>query len=357
MKVSLLGLFSMAGLLAFAPKASAQSINVDIDNFFGTPTSALAAAGHAGTWNFVPTTTTGSSLFNVAGAPTAVTITRTSGPSGATSYPNITTIGDNRSLLDDAQDPGTLSVWTIANLTGGSYTVYTYGWAPDDLTYRTGISVNGSSVTSVGGSFAGSYVAGLTHAVNNVTVPAGGSIVITLTVVSSYATFNGVQVVDNSPPPPSFTTFCFGDGSGATCPCGNAGTAGNGCASSVNAAGAHLAGSGVASISNDTLSLDGTGMTNSSALYFQGTTQVALGAGASFGDGLRCAGGSVIRLGTKINANGASSYPSGSLAISVKGANAAGNTRTYQCWYRNAAAFCQPETFNLTNGGQTTWTP
>jgi hypothetical protein len=127
----------------------------------------------------------------------------------------------------------------------------------------------------------------------------------------------------------------------------------------VNAAGAHLAGSGVASISNDTLSLDGSGMTNSSALYFQGTTQVAAGAGGVFGDGLRCAGGSVIRLGTKINTNGSSSYPGsgGSLPISVKGADAAGNTRTYQCWYRNAAAFCNPETFNLTNGGQTTWTP
>jgi hypothetical protein len=31
--------------------------------------------------------------------------------------------------------------------------------------------------------------------------------------------------------------------------------------------------------------------------------------------------------------------------------------RTYQCWYRNAAAFCQPATFNLTNGIQTTWQP
>jgi len=47
---------------------------------------------------------------------------------------------------------------------------------------------------------------------------------------------------------------------------------------------------------------NGSQMTNSSALYFQGTTQMAGGAGIAFGDGLRCAGGSIVRLGTKTNA-------------------------------------------------------
>jgi hypothetical protein len=79
--------------------------------------------------------------------------------------------------------------------------------------------------------------------------------------------------------------------------------------------------------------------------------------GSVFGDGLRCAGGVVIRLGTKTNVAGTSSYPSGSQPISIKGANAAGNVRMYQCWYRNAAAFCTPSTFNLTNGLQATWSP
>jgi len=149
--------------------------------------------------------------------------------------------------------------------------------------------------------------------------------------------------------------FCFGDGTGTACPCGNNGAAGNGCASSVNPNGANLAASGSASISNDTLSLDGTGLPASSALYFQGTTQIAAGAGAAFGDGLRCAGGTVIRLGTKTSVGGASSYPSGSPAVHVKGGDSAGDVRMYQCWYRNAAAFCTPSTFNLTNGVQITW--
>ena len=36
---------------------------------------------------------------------------------------------------------------------------------------------------------------------------------------------------------------------------------------------------------------------------------------------------------------------------------AAPGLRTYQVWYRNAAAFCTPSTFNLTNGWETTWMP
>jgi hypothetical protein len=97
-------------------------------------------------------------------------------------------------------------------------------------------------------------------------------------------------------------------------------------------------------------------MPNSSALYFQGTTQLSSGAGSVFGDGLRCAGGSVIRLGTRVNASGASQYPqSGDASVSVRGGVATPGTRTYQVWYRNAAAFCTSDTFNLTNGWQLTW--
>ncbi len=151
------------------------------------------------------------------------------------------------------------------------------------------------------------------------------------------------------------TAFCFGTG-GTACPCANSGLAGNGCASSVNANGANLGSSGSPSIAADTLVLIGSGMPNSSALYFQGTAQQNGGLGSVFGDGLRCAGGSTIRLGTKINAGGASQYPvGGDQSVSVRGANAAGNVRTYQIWYRNAAAFCTSDTFNLSNGLQATW--
>jgi hypothetical protein len=153
--------------------------------------------------------------------------------------------------------------------------------------------------------------------------------------------------------------FCFGDGTGLACPCGNSGAPGRGCANSIDASGALLDAHGVASLSNDTLVLDGQGMPNSSVLYFQGTTSVGGGAGSLFGDGLRCAGGTVVRLGTTTNVAGASSYPTaGAQSVSVRGGvTTAGSVRAYQVWYRNAAAFCTASTFNLSNGYEITWLP
>jgi len=100
-------------------------------------------------------------------------------------------------------------------------------------------------------------------------------------------------------------------------------------------------------------------MTSTTCLYFQGTALVSTGIypGSTFGDGLRCAGGTVVRLGTKTNANGASQYPeSGDPSVSVKGGvTSVGSVRLYQVWYRDQATFCQPETFNLTNALRVTW--
>jgi hypothetical protein len=36
---------------------------------------------------------------------------------------------------------------------------------------------------------------------------------------------------------------------------------------------------------------------------------------------------------------------------------AAGGTREYQGWYRNGAAFCTAQPFNLTNGLEIAWGP
>jgi hypothetical protein len=152
---------------------------------------------------------------------------------------------------------------------------------------------------------------------------------------------------------PNFVPYCAGDGTGTACPCGNNSPVGNdeGCLSSLGVGG-KLVGAGNASIASDTVVLTGTQMPNSSALYFQGTTQTS----TPFGDGLRCAGGSVIRLATKANVGGASQYPDvGDPSISVRGLIAAPGVREYQIWYRNAAAFCTPSTFNLSNGLEIIW--
>ncbi len=157
--------------------------------------------------------------------------------------------------------------------------------------------------------------------------------------------------------PATGLVFCAGDGSGTPCPCGNDAAAGTqgGCLNSLGVA-ARLEAVGQASLTSDTVQLRGSNMPNGNALYFQGTTQQSAGLGAPFGDGLRCAGGTIVRLGTKLNAAGASTYPgSGDASVSVRGLIVAPGTRTYQVWYRNAAAYCTASTFNLTNGLQVVW--
>jgi hypothetical protein len=149
--------------------------------------------------------------------------------------------------------------------------------------------------------------------------------------------------------------FCAGDGSAAACPCANFGATGEGCAHSFGV-GATLVGTGLASVAADSVVLQGSQMPNSSALYFQGTQRLQGGMGVVFGDGLRCVGGNIVRLGTKMNVGGASSYPTGSdQPVSQRGNVSAGDVRQYQVWYRNAAAFCTPNGFNLSNGYEITW--
>ncbi len=151
--------------------------------------------------------------------------------------------------------------------------------------------------------------------------------------------------------------FCAGDGSGTPCPCGNFGATGRGCENSVNPAGAHLWAHGTPSLAADTVIMYASGMPSSaSCLLFQGT--LSLGPGVVFGDGLRCVAGSVIRLGIRPalcgNRDWGFSVP-GDPLLSVAGAVGVPGTRYYQVWYRNAAAFCTPSTFNLTNGVRVTW--
>jgi hypothetical protein len=151
--------------------------------------------------------------------------------------------------------------------------------------------------------------------------------------------------------------FCAGDGSAGACPCGNLSAPGSGagCANSLGVGGL-LAASGIASLAGDTLVLAGEGMPNATVLYFQGTTRQNGGTGSPFGDGLRCAGGTVVRLAATTNVAGASRYPFGPNApVSVRGSVGTPGVRTYQAWYRNAASFCTGDTFNLTNGVEIAW--
>lgn len=139
------------------------------------------------------------------------------------------------------------------------------------------------------------------------------------------------------------------------CPCANASPLASGCGNSLNANGGVLTSSGTASIANDTLTLNGAGMTNSNALYFQGSNFTHVQ--SVYGDGLRCVTGSVVRLGTRTNASGASQVPSvGGTPLSTVGGVATPGTRYYQVIYRDNGSFCTPSNFNATSGLAVAWT-
>ncbi len=337
--------------------AGAQSLNVDVgaNDAHPTPSTTYAAAGSAGAWNAVAVPASAQPLVGLDGLSVAATVSSTGGFVNL-NYDNPATTGEDDGLMDDFQDVGGLTssvTWTFAGLADDTYTVITYSWAPDNAGFQTRVAVPGSTdaAQDVGGAWPGAHGQGTTYARHRVSVT-GGTLVIDLTVTSGFGSLNGIQLVREAPA----VALCAGDGSGTPCPCGNSGGAGRGCASSVEANGALLTASGTASVGSDTLILLGSGMPDSSALYFQGTTAAAGGAGAVFGDGLRCAGGSVKRLGTQTNVAGASQYPDvGDAPVSVQGTVAPGDVRVYQVWYRNAATFCTADTFNLTNGLQLTW--
>jgi hypothetical protein len=150
--------------------------------------------------------------------------------------------------------------------------------------------------------------------------------------------------------------FCFCD-PGSAFPngsCGNPGAPGNGCANGVAAGGAHLAGMGNPSVANDTTVLVTTSaVPGQPGLFFQGNNAIAGGNGVPFGDGLRCAGGSVIRL--QIVVPNGSGQAQTSVGIAAGGGVSPGDTKHYQYWYRNPGSSPCGSNFNLTNGWTFHW--
>lgn len=151
--------------------------------------------------------------------------------------------------------------------------------------------------------------------------------------------------------------FCdSGAGVLPACPCGNQGVGPNGCANSVNTAGAALEASGTPSLSSDTFTLEAAGMPNSIAIFLQGDASNYNGVG--FGDGRRCIFGSLLRIGNKPVSGGGAQYPEvGNASISFRGDVFAPGLRYYQAHYRNAASFCTSATFNATNALAVRWSP
>lgn len=132
--------------------------------------------------------------------------------------------------------------------------------------------------------------------------------------------------------------YCFCESG----PCGNA-DASAGCANS-GGAGASLGVMGSTSVGLDDLSFAGTGLLpGQPALLFAGESALD---GVAFGDGLRCAGVNVSRLGVAVpDATGAASWGPGLAAL---GGWSSGETRYFQAWYRDPQFGPCASGFNLT---------
>ncbi|MBK7875602.1 MAG: hypothetical protein IPJ77_07600 [Planctomycetes bacterium] len=154
----------------------------------------------------------------------------------------------------------------------------------------------------------------------------------------------------------TWSLACPGDGTAAPCPCGNVGATGRGCANSVYSAGASLTYlDGRVATNGDTTRLRVDGVpSNVLCLFFQGTSEDP---GVPFGDGVRCASGTLVRVGAHAATGNAATIPQpGDLPISQRGGvPPEGGYRIYQVWYRNAASYCTSATFNTANAVVLNW--
>jgi len=210
-------------------------------------------------------------------------------------------------------------------------------------TYRMGIAYDSGTYRSIGTSFEIGGI-GSGAGVNNIDL---------VTVITDYFGLTSTE---------PGVAYCSGEvGVGTPCPCSNdndGSVPGAGCANGVFASGAYLSGTGVASLAADTLVLATTGQEPSnSGLYFQANNN--LFPGNVWGDGLQCAGGGLIRIGVRFaDATGYSDTSAFAFTISGKVGNiTAGDTKYYQCWYRNPAGSPCGNGFNASNGYAVTWAP
>lgn len=157
--------------------------------------------------------------------------------------------------------------------------------------------------------------------------------------------------------------FCFGDGTGAACPCANSGGLGRGCNNSANTGGAVLGATGSPSLSTDTLVLVCAGeLPSALSIPSQGTLVIDP---VFFGDGLRCVGGSLKRLYTKSAVGGVVTVPQpGDPSISARSATLGdpiplGASRFYYTYYRDpSASFCPDppgKTWNISSSLAVVW--
>jgi hypothetical protein len=128
-----------------------------------------------------------------------------------------------------------------------------------------------------------------------------------------------------------------------------------------------MAASGIAYLSMDSLVFTTSGeKPTATSVLLQGTTLVS--GGATYGQGIRCVGGTLKRLFTKTASGGSITCPNfgaGDPTVSARSAAkgspiSAGQSRWYLVFYRDPIVLggCPASsTFNATQTGQVTWSP
>jgi hypothetical protein len=166
------------------------------------------------------------------------------------------------------------------------------------------------------------------------------------------------DVYASGSPALAYSNVC--EGTAGTCPCGNAGAPGSGCANSFEPAGARLTASGLPSVSDDSLALVAIRLVpDTGALFVQSGTAFVTASAPALGDGVRCIAGTVLRLGARLSTGDSVVLgAAGDARLSVLGhLPAAGAARFYQVVYRNTLPFCTPGTINTTNAIRVDWSP
>jgi len=152
------------------------------------------------------------------------------------------------------------------------------------------------------------------------------------------------------------TSYCGAGDANLTTACAGAnGNVGNGCANSINPAGAALSAVG----SGGSLVFTASGeLPAALSIFLQGTASVSTG--VPFGDGIRCVGGTLTRLYVHNASSGVVTAPQGAdLAVQSRSAQLgdvilSGTTRTYQVYYRDPASISGLN-FNVGNALSIVW--
>ena len=320
----------------------------------GTGGDAVSAGDGGAFYDSVQAGLQGTSSVAVANPVTSITSIQIQGLSH-------TWVGDTQATLEDPNGvehlvwlrPGYLATGNFGNsgdFDGGSYTFVGDGsGASLPTTSGTGGAAAGTynQTFSSGGT---TWISG-TNGINNtpmgsITGPAGNwSLNIYDWAGGDSGSFSGWTLNGTDGAGGNVgNAYCFGDGSGAACPCGATGGAGEGCMTT-SGSGASLAGGGNADVNADTFSLSVAGApAGKPGLFFQGNTMTM----NPMGDGIMCSN-STSRYGVQFLSG------AGAASISGLGANSASGASTnYQFWFRDPANSCGGG-FNYSNGWTVTW--